>query len=91
MSHYYPLRADDRQLLLDALHRQHDDLRNKAASRQLAGKQYATLRAYHRQRADRSAQLATELAQLPSGDYVLISRRMQADADHEAADREAGQ
>jgi hypothetical protein len=41
----YSLRADDRQLLVDALHRQHDDLRNKAASRQLAGEQYASLRA----------------------------------------------
>ena len=33
----YALRADDRQLILEALDRQHDDLRRKAASRQLAG------------------------------------------------------
>ena len=86
----YSLRADDRQLLVDALHRQHDDLRNKAASRQLAGEQYASLRAYHRRRAGRSAQLARELAQLSSGDYVLISRRTQADAACSASAGQAG-
>ena len=30
----YALRADDRQLILEALDRQHDDLRRKAARRQ---------------------------------------------------------
>jgi len=39
----YALRADDRQLILEALDRQHDDLRRKAASRQLAGERYASL------------------------------------------------
>ena len=29
---YYALRADNRQLILEALDRQHDDLRRKAAS-----------------------------------------------------------
>ncbi len=86
----YPLRADDRQLLMDALHRQHDDLRSKAASRQLAGEQDASLRAYHRRRAGRSEQLARELAQLSSGDYVLISRRTQADAECSAPAGQAG-
>ena len=71
----YALRADDRQLILDALNRQHADLRRKAASRQLAGERYASLRRYHRERADRSTQLAAELAQVPYGDYVLISGR----------------
>ena len=66
------LRADGRQLILEALDRQHDDLRRKAASRQLAGERYASLRTYYRQRAGRSAQLATELARLPFGDYVVL-------------------
>jgi len=80
----YALRADDRLLLLDALNRQHDDLRRKAASHQLAGEQYASLRTCHRQRADRSARLATELAQLPFGDYVMLSRRTLAEAQADA-------
>jgi hypothetical protein len=42
------------------------------------------LRRYHRERADRAAQLATELAQLPYGDYVLISRRTLADVQADA-------
>ncbi len=86
----YSLRADDRQLLVDALHRQHDDLRSKAASPRLAGEQYASLRAHHRRRACRSEQLARELAQLSSGDYVLISRRTQADAACSASAGQAG-
>jgi hypothetical protein len=81
---YYALRADDRQLILEALDRQHDDLRRKAAGRQLAGEQYASLRTYHQHRADRSAQLATELAQLPFGDYVMLSRRTLAEAQADA-------
>ncbi|MGO9080208.1 MAG: hypothetical protein ACLQDY_14375 [Streptosporangiaceae bacterium] len=79
------LRADDRQLILDALNRQHDDLRRKAGGRQLPGERYASLRRYHRERADRSPQLAAELAQVPCGDYVLISGRTRADAERDRA------
>jgi hypothetical protein len=80
----YSIWADDWQLILDALNRQHDDLRRQAAGRSLAGERYASLRRYHRERADRSAQLATELAHLPYGDYVLMSRRTLADVQADA-------
>jgi hypothetical protein len=56
----YTVWADDRQLILDALDRQHDDLRRQAADRSPAGERDASLRRYQRERADRSAQLATE-------------------------------
>jgi hypothetical protein len=80
----YTIWADDRQLILDALNRQHDDLRRKAAGRSLAGERHASLRRCHRERADRSAQLAAKPAQLPYGDYVLISRRILADVQADA-------
>jgi len=87
----YTIWADDRQLILDALSRQHDDLRPQAASRTLAGKRHASLRRCRRERADRSAQLATELAQLSYGHYVLISRRALADVRADAErDQAAG-
>jgi hypothetical protein len=82
---YTTIWADDRQLILDALNRQHDELRRKAASRSLAGERHARERRWHQERADRLAQLADELAQVPFGDYLRISRWTRAEAQ---ADRD---
>jgi hypothetical protein len=69
------IRADDRQLTLEALDWQQADLRRKAASRQLAGERYAS-------RADTTGSRRTAQRSWPpnwrwclTGDYVLISGR----------------
>jgi hypothetical protein len=46
----YTIWADDRLLILDALNRQHDDLRRQAAGRSLIGEHNASVRRHHRER-----------------------------------------